>query len=86
MPTQYVTKTIYKKVCTKYVAVNLSIVLNIGNVTDMITNKKHREVYNTKLSFYERIVEMNISMYCIMYFDEIMKKLSCYYFTLFSTL
>lgn len=75
-----------RKVAQKYVAVNQSIVLNIGNVTDMIINKKHREIYNTKLSFYERIVEMNISMYCIMYFDEIMKKLSCYYFTLFSTL
>ena len=86
MPTQYVTKTIYKKVCTKVCGCKPEYCTEYWKCHGYDNKQKHREVYNTKLSFYERIVEMNISMYCIMYFDEIMKKLSCYYFTLFSTL
>ena len=43
--------TVARKVAQKYMAVNLSIVLNITSVNDVIINKKHWDVYSTKCKF-----------------------------------
>ena len=40
-----------RKLAQKYVAVNLSIVLNIASVKDVIINKRHWDVYSTKYKF-----------------------------------
>ena len=40
-----------RKTAQNYVARNLSILLNIANVKDVIINKKHWEVYSTTCKF-----------------------------------
>ena len=50
-PSNMLPDVVARKLAQKYVAINLSIVLNIASFKDVIINERHWDVYSTKYKF-----------------------------------